>query len=82
MDSPGKNAGVGSHSLLQGIFPIQGLNLHCRQSLDYLSYQESPTTHIPHHLQKQVPQQLQVLCLKGSPWAVHPLGRKGALVTA
>jgi len=26
-DSPGKNTGVGRHSLLQGIFPIQGLNL-------------------------------------------------------
>ena len=25
-DSPGKNAGVGSYSLLQGIFPTQGLN--------------------------------------------------------
>ena len=33
---PGKNTGEGSHSLLQGIFPIQGLNLgllHCRQIL-------------------------------------------------
>ena len=32
-DSPGKNTGVGCHSLLQGIFPTQGLNLgllHCR----------------------------------------------------
>ena len=32
-DSPGKNTGVVSHSLLQGIFPTQGLNpglLHCR----------------------------------------------------
>ena len=32
--SSGKNAGVGSHSLLQGIFPTQGWNLglvHCRQ---------------------------------------------------
>ena len=32
-DSPGKNTGVGRHSLLQGIFPTQGLNLgllHCR----------------------------------------------------
>ena len=41
-DSPGKNNGVGSHFLLQGIFPIQGLNLgllHCRQ---ILSHQESP----------------------------------------
>ena len=32
-DSPGKNIGVGSHALLQGIFPTQGLKpdpLHCR----------------------------------------------------
>ena len=31
-NSPGKNTGVGCHSLLQGIFPTQGLNLgflHC-----------------------------------------------------
>ena len=36
---PRKNTGVGSHVLLQGIFPTHGLNpglLHCRQ--------------IPHHL--------------------------------
>ena len=26
-DSPGKNSGVGSHALLQGIFPTQGSNL-------------------------------------------------------
>ena len=35
-DSPGKNPGVGSHSLLQGIFPTQGSNpglLHYRQIL-------------------------------------------------
>ena len=35
-DSPGKNTGVGSHSLLQGIFLTQGSNLgllHCRQIL-------------------------------------------------
>ena len=35
-DSPGKNTGVGSHSLLQGIFLTQGLNLgllHGRQIL-------------------------------------------------
>ena len=32
-DFPDKNTVVGSHSLLQGIYPIQGLNLgllHCR----------------------------------------------------
>ena len=28
-DSAGKNTGVGSHSLLQGIFPTQGLNPGC-----------------------------------------------------
>ena len=27
MESPGKNTGMDSHFLLQGIFPIQGLNL-------------------------------------------------------
>ena len=27
-DFPGKNAGVGCHALLQGIFPTQGPNLH------------------------------------------------------
>ena len=35
-DSPGKNTGVGCHSLLQGIFPAQGPNLgllHCGQTL-------------------------------------------------
>ena len=40
-DSPGKNTGVGSHSLLQGIFLTQGLNpglLHRRQILYHLSY--------------------------------------------
>jgi len=35
-NSPGQNTGVGSHSLLQGIFPTQGSNPglpHCRQFL-------------------------------------------------
>ena len=35
-NSPDKNTGVGSHSLLQGIFPTQGSNpdlLHCRRIL-------------------------------------------------
>ena len=39
-DFPGKNTGVDSHSLLQGIFPTQGLNLgllNCRQILYHLS---------------------------------------------
>ena len=44
-DPPGKNTGVGDHSLLQGIFPTQGLNLHllpCRQILHCLCHQGSP----------------------------------------
>ena len=44
-DSPGKNAGVGCHALLQGIFPIWGSNpglLQCRWILYHLSHQGSP----------------------------------------
>ena len=44
-DFPGKNTGVGCHSLLQETFPTQGLNLglpHCRQMLNCLSHQGSP----------------------------------------
>ena len=43
-DSPGKNTGVGYHSILQGIFPTQGSNpdlLHCRQILYHLSHKGS-----------------------------------------
>ena len=39
-NSPGKNTGVGSHSLLQRIFPTQGLNLgllRCRRILYHLN---------------------------------------------
>ena len=39
---PGKNTGVGSHFLLQGILPTQGSNLDlplCRQILYHLSHQ-------------------------------------------
>ena len=46
-NSPGQNTGVGSLSLLQGIFPTQGSNpdlLHCRWLLYQLSHQGSPKT--------------------------------------
>ena len=42
-NSLGKNTGVGSHSLLQGLFLTQGLNpglWHCRQTLYRLSTRE------------------------------------------
>ena len=44
-NSPGQNTGVGSLSLLQGIFPTQGLKPglpHCRWILYQLSHQGSP----------------------------------------
>ena len=44
-NSPGQNSGVGSMSLLQGIFPTQGSNSglpHCRWILYQLSHQGSP----------------------------------------
>ena len=44
-DSPGQITGVGSLSLLQGIFPTQGSNPglpHCRQNLYQLSYKGNP----------------------------------------
>ena len=44
-DSPGQNTGVGSLSLLQGIFPTRGSNLglsNCRQILYQLSHKGSP----------------------------------------
>ena len=47
-NSPGQNTGMGSFSLLQGIFSTQGSIpglLHCRQSLYQLSYQGSPEGH-------------------------------------
>ena len=43
-NSPGQNTGVGSLSLLQGIFPAQGLNpglMHCRWILYQVSHQGS-----------------------------------------
>ena len=46
-NSLGQNTGVGSLSLLQRIFPIQGLNpglLHCRQILYQLSHKGGPNS--------------------------------------
>ena len=44
-NSPGQNSGVGSLSLLQGVFPTQGSNPsfpHCRWILYQLSHKGSP----------------------------------------
>ena len=53
--SPGQNTGVSSLSLLQGIFPTQGLNPclpHCRQILYQLSHKGSPFIALQ-HIKKQ-----------------------------
>ena len=53
-NSPGKNTGVGCHSLLQGIFPTQGWNpglLHCRRILYHLSHQGMFLMCLGRHLQ-------------------------------
>ena len=54
----GKNTGVGCHSLLQGIFLTQGLNLgllHCRQTLYHLSHQGLKQTRSPWWLSGKEP---------------------------
>ena len=52
-DSPGQNTGVGSLSLLQGIFPTPGSHSglpHCRRILYQLSRQGSPPTLVYPHV--------------------------------
>ena len=53
-NSPEQNTGVGSLSLLQGIFPTQGSNpglLHCRRILYQLNHKGSPHgNHIYTHI--------------------------------
>ena len=52
----GKNTGMGSHSLFQGICPTQGLKpglLNCWQILYCLSHQESPYPYVNYFLINQ-----------------------------
>ena len=61
-----KNTGVGSHSLLQHVFPTQESNwslLHCRQVLYQLSYQGSSP------LEKGMADHFSILALR-TPWTV------------
>ena len=56
-DSPGKNIGVGCHFLLQGIFPIQGMNPGlpcCRQIFYCMRHQGSPGIRLKFTLHIQV----------------------------
>ena len=67
-DSLGKNIGVGSLSLLQGIFPTQGSSpglLHCRKILYQLSHQGSPS-----YISYMNVKLLSRVRLFGTPWTV------------
>ena len=58
-----RNTGMGSHSLLQGIFPTQGWKLrllHCRQITHCLSHQEALKSHTPRFCLPSHPESLQL----------------------
>ena len=77
-DSPGKNTGVGCHSLLQEIFLTQGLNLglpHCRQTLYHLSHQRSLNITL---LSPKIAGRLFASTLKGS-WSDNLINGSGSL---
>ena len=66
-NSPGQNTGVGSLSLLWGIFPTQGLNpglLHCRWILYQLSHKGSP----------RILEWVAYPFFRGSSWPKNPTG--------
>ena len=77
-DSPGKNSGVGSHSLLQGIFPTQGSNpslLHCRQIFYHLGYCAICLVWLfvtPWTVAHQAPLSMRILQARILEWAAMP----------
>ena len=87
-NSPGQNTGVGSLSLLQGIFPTQGLNpglLNFRQILYQLSHQGSPRilewlAYLFPSGSSQPRNQTWVSCIAGvffTSWAIREIQMKG-----
>ena len=79
---PDQNTGVGSPSLLQGIFPAQGSNwglLHCRWILYQLSYQGNPRLSLnPRDFDSELEQDLKPCILIVSPWWFWPSGPQNA----
>ena len=62
-DPPDQNTGVGSLSLLQGIFPTQGSNpglLHCRRILYQLSHRE---THLKYMTSSKKAKKKKICCI-------------------
>ena len=82
-DSPGQNAGVGCHALLQGIFPTPESNpglLHCRWILYCLSHQGSPRilewVAMPFSRGSSQPRnQTQVSCIEADSIPAEPPGK-------
>ena len=62
-DSPGKTTGVGCHFFLQGIFPIQGLNL----LLSHLLHWQAGSLPL---VSSRKPKSHYFLCLKARPWRI------------
>ena len=65
--SPGKNTGVGSLSLIQGISLTQGLNPglpHCRQTLYHLTHPGSPSLPLFHGQKTPCDSEMKGFCLK------------------
>ena len=68
-DFPGNNTAVGSFSLLQGIFPTEGLNLrllHCSQILYRLRYKGNSVALQPDSLQTEVQGKLCLIEVLGN----------------
>ena len=66
-DSPGKNIGVDSHSLLQGLFLTQGSNLGALQAVSLPS--EPPGNHVVKHGSQITT--LYTLYLHSAEWQLH-----------
>ena len=88
-NSPGQNTGVGSLSLLQGIFPTQGSNPglpHCRRTLYQLSHREAqehrqPTVFIiSYHLMQKI-WAFTYFHIYGGSWNRYPMDTEGQDVT-
>ena len=73
-NSPGQNTGGGSLSLLQGIFPAQGLNQglpHCRRILYQLSHKGSaPQTYKPNLIMRKTSDKSQLGDILQNIWPV------------
>jgi len=87
-NSPGKNTGVGDHSLLQGIFSTQRSNpglVHCRQIHYHLNHQGSLWTRTKWWTEKSrlmvwEGKLVEVFIEHSTNWHIQICGRKGNLL--